>query len=140
MTGIEVAVGMLIAWVVRKARRAGTRADQIADEAIDVGLARVHEVIVGKLGGDPSLARLEREALDAGQVSDRTRTRVQLALQDAAEDDPKFAQALKQALQQAEDANVSKTVGHITGRGVAVGGEVSGVVSTGDDATINQHR
>jgi hypothetical protein len=137
MTGIEVAVGLLIAWAVRKANRAGRRLDEIADEAIDTGLDQVRDVVVAKLGGDPALARLEAEASATGQVAERTQARVRLALEDAATDDAEFAERLEQAVQQAQPSGAGTAANN---RGVAVNGDVSGIVSTGDHATITQRR
>jgi hypothetical protein len=135
MTGIEVAIGLLIAWAVKKANRAGQRLDKIADEAIDLGLDRVHEVVVTKLGGDPALARLESEAAGSGEVAERTQARVRLALEDAVADDPDFAERLDQAVRQAQDSTTAAGQ-----RSVTVGGNVSGIVSVGDNSTIIQRR
>ena len=46
-----VAVGYVIAWAVRKARRVGGRLDSEVDEVIDAGLDRLHEVVAAKLHG-----------------------------------------------------------------------------------------
>ena len=76
-----VVAGYVIAWAVRKARRMGGRLEAEADEAIDAGLDRLHEVVVAKLGGHPVLEELDEEAAaDAGQVSELTRQQVELAL------------------------------------------------------------
>jgi len=99
MTGIEVAVGVLFAWAVRKARRVGAQADAEVDRALDAGMERIHDLVGRALGEDPALGRLEEEA-DAGAVelSARTRQRVALAVEDAAERDPAFAAVLDQAV------------------------------------------
>jgi hypothetical protein len=142
LTGVEVAVGFLIAWVARKAGRVGKRADAIVDDALQIGLDRVHEVVIGKLGGDPALRRLEIEAAEPGEVTDRTRTRVQLALEDAVEQDPGFADLLQAAIDQAVRANggVSSSVNSASPRGIAVGGDNSGIASSGDNAVNIQRR
>ncbi|MEU6192779.1 hypothetical protein [Streptomyces sp. NPDC047061] len=103
MTGIEIAVGYVFAYLVGKAKRVAGRADQEVDRTLDAGMDRLHGLISRKLGEDPALRRLAEEA-EAGQdqLSDRTRQRVQLALEDAAQDDLGFAQALNQAVQQLE--------------------------------------
>jgi hypothetical protein len=91
-----VVTGYVIAWAVRKAQRAAGRLDTEVDTAIEAGLDRLHKAVTAKLGTDPALAELERQA-DAdeqAQVSPRTRTRVELALEDAAERDEDFARAL----------------------------------------------
>ena len=99
MTGVELAVGYLFAWAVRKARRVAARADAEVDLALDAGMDRLHEVVHGKLGQDPALARAVEEA-DAGQdeLSERTRRRLTDALEDAAERDATFAGALREAV------------------------------------------
>jgi hypothetical protein len=130
--GLEVALGFLITWAVKKVSRVGKRAAQIVDDALDAAMDRVHEVVVGKLGGDPALARLELEASESGQVSDRTRTRVQLALEEAVDEDPQFAEALQAAVDSAP-VNAAE-------RGVVVSGDNSGIVSTGDKTINTQHR
>ena len=68
LIGLEVLVGYLIAWGMRKARRAGTRLDADVDEVMDAGLDRLHEMIAAKLGDDPAVAKLELEAA-TGEVS-----------------------------------------------------------------------
>lgn len=101
MTGVEVAVGFLFAWAVRKARRVGGQADAEVDRALDAGMDRLHDLVGRTLGADPALARLEEEAA-AGQVepSPRTRRRAVLAVEDAGERDPAFAAALERAVQE----------------------------------------
>jgi hypothetical protein len=115
MTGLELVVGYLIAWGVRKARRVGQRADAEVDQALDAGMDRLHELVVGKLGVDPALTALERESV-AGEVSPRTRQRVQLSLEDAAESDEGFKARLDEMLAQVQAA------GRQAGQGVAVAG------------------
>jgi hypothetical protein len=87
VTGAEVAVGLLITWVLRKAGRAARRADGAVDQAVDAGVDRVGELILTKLGGDPAVDRLQVEAGEQGTVSDRTAKRVELAVEEAAEQD-----------------------------------------------------
>jgi hypothetical protein len=94
-------------------------------------------VVVAKLGGDPALARLDAEASATGQVAERTQARVRLALEDAAADDVEFAQRLDEAVQQAQPSGTGTAANN---RGVVVGGDVSGIVSTGDGAIITQRR
>ncbi|GGV26130.1 hypothetical protein GCM10010495_47520 [Kitasatospora herbaricolor] len=62
-------------------------------------MARVHEVVSGRLGSETALLRLREEA-EAGQpaVSDATRTWLALVLRDAVGRDPVFAAALRRAL------------------------------------------
>jgi hypothetical protein len=86
--GLEVAAGYLIAWVTRKARRAGKQLDADADLILDTELDRLHDLIAAKLGTDPALGQLEQQAAADQEVSDRTRRRVEDALADAADADP----------------------------------------------------
>lgn len=95
MTGTEIAVGYLFAWAVRKAKRVAGRADAEVDRTLDAAMDRLHDLVSRKLGEDPALRRLAEEAA-AGQEkpTDRTRQRVQLALEEAAEQDSGFAEGL----------------------------------------------
>lgn len=95
VTGLEVAVGFLVAWFARKA---GKRLDGMADEVMDAQLDRLHAVVMRKLGGDSALKQLESEAVDAGEVGTRTQARVRLALEEAVEQDPAFAADLEAVL------------------------------------------
>ncbi|MFC1412941.1 hypothetical protein ACEZCY_08505 [Streptacidiphilus sp. N1-12] len=99
MTGIEIAVGCVFAWAVRKARRVGGKADAEFDRALDAGLEQVHELVSRKLGDDSVLQRVREEA-EAGQaeLSPRTSQRLALALEEEAERDGGFALALQQAV------------------------------------------
>lgn len=138
---IEVAVGYVIAWVVGKARRVGQRADGVVDQALDAGVDRVVQVVRGKLGGDSAMQRLQVEAAESGEVSDRTRQRVALALADMVEQDRSFAEELRAAVAEAQRAagpavaaqgGVAVTGGvSATGSGVAIGGVTGGTVSLG---------
>ncbi|MDS0137865.1 MULTISPECIES: hypothetical protein [unclassified Amycolatopsis] len=101
MVGVEVVIGALIAWAVAKARRAGKALDGIADDVVDAGAAKVRDVVLTKLGDDSSVQKLAAEAAETGEVSERTRKRVELALEAAADDDARFAEALKTALAEA---------------------------------------
>ncbi|WP_231861461.1 MULTISPECIES: chromosome partitioning protein [Frankia] len=112
MTGIEIAVGVLAAWALRKARRVGDRVDggidTETDRLVDAGMDRVHDLVSGVLGeNDPVLARVEEETQDTGEVSVRTRQRLALALEDATDHDPAFAAALAQAVEQVRAATTS---------------------------------
>lgn len=100
MTGIEIAVGYLFAWAVRKARRVAGRADEEVDRALDAGVDRLHDLVTRKLGADPSLDRLTQEAASGQETpSERSWQRVLLALEDAAEGDASFAADLAQAVE-----------------------------------------
>jgi len=123
MTGIEVAVGCLIAWVARKATRVGVRADTEVDQVLDAGMDKLHELITDKLGSDPALAKLRAEVERDATVTTRTRDRVRLAVEDAADSDPEFAarmDSLVARIQQAEAATA------LAGsHGTAVAGDVT---------------
>ena len=124
MTGLELVAGYLVVWAVRKAKRAGARLDKEADEVMDAGLDRLHSVIATKLGTDPALAKLETEASE-GDPSDRTVQRVNLAIEEAAEDDSQFASLLKAVLAELDQArNGAPSVAGIdlrNAKGVQVG-------------------
>jgi hypothetical protein len=97
--GAEIVVGYVFAWVARKARRVGARADEQVDATLDAGVdqagEKLHELVVGKLKGDPALERLVAEAEQGASTPlPRTAQRVALALEDAGEQDPKFAAAV----------------------------------------------
>lgn len=102
--GIEIAVGFLIAWVVRKAGRVGRRVDTEVDQVLDAGLDRLHDLVVAKLGGDPALEKLQSEAGESGEVGARTQARVRLALEEAAEQDLAFAAEFEAAVAQVQAA------------------------------------
>lgn len=143
MTGIEVAVGLLITWLVRKAKRIGDRADTEINAALDAGMNRLHDLVVSRLGGDTAMAKLHDEA-ESGQVSDRTRDRVAAALEDTTQADPSFGQQL-QALVEQIRAMASRAGGDVAVGGAAITGNVSntgsgtafGAVAKIDNFTVN---
>ncbi|MFJ9121904.1 hypothetical protein ACIRJO_41040 [Streptomyces sp. NPDC102394] len=99
MTGIEIAIGYLFGWAVRKAQRVAGRADGEVDRALDVGMERLHDMVSRKLGRDPALDRLAQEAASGCETpSERTRQRVLLALEEAHTTDTGFAADLDQAV------------------------------------------
>ena len=104
-----LAVGYLIAWAARKARRAGGRLDAEADAVIDASLDRLHEVVEAKLVGHPVLAELVEEAADPGQVSEPTRQQVKLALMAAAGADEAFGQAVTDLVARLREAGLAPT-------------------------------
>jgi hypothetical protein len=139
VTGLEVVVGWMAVYAWRKARRVAGRADAEVDQVIDTGMDRLHELVSSKLRGDPALARLEAEAgqdLDRVAAGDRIRQRVQLALQDAVEDDATFAAQLRELIAQLQQAGAPGTttvVAAHTGPAIATGGGVANTgVVTGD--------
>lgn len=93
----SVVAGYVVAWAIRKARRIGGRLDDEVDAAIDASLDRLHEVVEAKLAGHPVLAELVEEAEadnGSGDVRDRTRQQIELALESAAERDETFRRAV----------------------------------------------
>jgi hypothetical protein len=95
VTGLEpLVVGYLVAWAAARARRLGERVNSHVDQALDKGVDRLAELVLGKIGADPSVAQLTADAEDGGP-SARTVQRVELALEEAAEQDPTFAAELR---------------------------------------------
>lgn len=144
MTGVEIAVGYVFAWLVRKARRVAGSADAEVDRALDVGMERVHGLVGVRLGQDPALerARLEAES-GPGELSERTRRRLVDALDEAAERDTDFAQALAQAVAAVQAAG-PVDIARYTGAAKASGGgsASTGVVrpgGTGDGSATAEH-
>jgi hypothetical protein len=124
---IEVAVGLLIAWFARKAGRVGKKVDGLTDEVIDASAQKVRDLVMAKLGGDPALAKLAAEAAQTGDAGDRTRSRVQLALEEAAEEDAEFAASLRSTV----PSGAVSVAGNVTADhgGIAIGGVTGGSVS-----------
>jgi hypothetical protein len=132
--GLEVIIGALVAWAIAKGRRMGREADEIVDDVIDAGMGKVHDVVMSKLSGDPALAKLEIEAAASGEVLPRTRQRAELAIADAIEEDPEFANELRAALDQLSPSPVQPVVvsqsvsGTVHGPNIMIGGNVRGSV------------
>ncbi|MFD4956880.1 hypothetical protein [Streptomyces sp. NPDC058451] len=133
MTGIEIAVGYVFAWLVRKAKRVAGRADAEVDRSLDAGMDRLHGLVSRKLGQDPALERAREEA-EAGQEepSERTRRRLTDSVEDAAEYDRAFADSLGALVQELQDAaRASGAAG--------AGGAVSGNTFLGPTAVQTGH-
>jgi hypothetical protein len=94
MTGIEVAVGFLIAWAARRAKHFGDGLGKETDQALDKALNALHQLVSSKLGEDAALTKLNDEAAEAGDASPRTRKRLELALEEAL-DEPAFAESFE---------------------------------------------
>jgi len=133
VTGLELVGGFLVAWAVRKARRVGARVDELFDQVLDAGLDRLGEVVAGRLGDDPALVKLEQEAA-AGDVQDRTRARVQLAVEQAVDDDAGFAGALAPVLAELTAHPEAAVVLASGTRAVAVGGDLHAQADRGSAA------
>jgi hypothetical protein len=104
MFGLELVAGYLVAYAVRKAKRVSGRLDAEVDVVLDAGLEQLHGMVAGKLGADPAVGTLEREALATSAATDRTQKRVTFALEEAVEQDPDFAFALQEVLAQLDQA------------------------------------
>ncbi|WP_051900929.1 hypothetical protein [Streptomyces aureus] len=144
--GVEIAVGYVCAWLVGKARRVAGRADAEIDRGLDAGMDRLHGLVSAKLGTDPALERAREEA-DAGEgerePSERTRQRLILALEEAAETDHDFTAALAQALAAVQAAG-PVDVAFATGTAKATNGAAAstGVVrpgGTGSGSATAEH-
>ncbi|MER6632322.1 hypothetical protein ABT301_29580 [Streptomyces sp. NPDC000987] len=134
MTGVEIAVGYVFAWLVAKGRRVAGRADAEVNRSLDAGMDHLHELVSRKLGQDPALERAREEA-EAGQPepSERTRRRLADSLEDAAERDTAFAEALEKLVQELQASGGSGGGVSASGDGQAVGGNV-GIRAEGGSA------
>jgi hypothetical protein len=125
MSGLELAGGYLAMWGVSKLVRAGKRHGQKTDEKMGAGLDELHDAVVGKLGTDAALVKLDADVAQGVEPSDRTLRRVQDAVEEAADDDHDFAADLEDLLARLEEArNSVPPVGGIDlrgSRGVQVG-------------------
>ncbi len=116
-----VVAGYVIAWAVRKARRIEARLDTEADEVIDAGLDRMHEVVAAKLGRHPVLEELESEAASGvGRVTELTRQQMELALTAAALKDEMFGQTVTELVARLRKAEQALGRSVIAGEGSAV--------------------
>lgn len=139
MTGIEIAVGYVFAWLVRKAKRVGDSADREVDRSLDVGMDRLHDLVSRKLGEDPALTRAAEEAEQGQeQPSERTRRRLTDSLEEAAEHDPGFERELVALVAQLQEATAASGGGGVlaSGDGVAIGGRVQITAETGSAAAV----
>jgi len=125
MIEVGLVTGYLIAWAARKVRRVGKSLDDDVDMALDSGLNRLHDVVAGKLAGDPALATLAVEAADSGKISDRTRRRVEDAIAEAAEHDMSFAYLLAEVLAELQLHSPGQSTTASGDRSAAAGRNVS---------------
>jgi hypothetical protein len=107
-----VIAGYLAGWALRKAGRIGRGLDAQADRVIDAALERLDAVVSAKLAGDPALTEVSHEA-EQGEVSDRTKLRVELSLEAAAERDAGFAASLDEALRAVRAAGPGSGAGQV---------------------------
>lgn len=104
MSGMEILAGMAVAWLWRKLKHSAGKLDASVDEVTDAVLTRLTAAVKAKLAGDTALRKLEQQAESETEVS-TTRQRVELAVQEAAEEDEEFAARLKQLLDELRDAD-----------------------------------
>lgn len=137
VTGVEIAVGYVFAWLVGKARRVAGRADAEVDHGLDAGMDRLHELVSRKLGQDPALERA-REEIEAGhdEPSERTRRRLTDSLDDAADRDPAFARAVEKLLVELQAAVGADCEVSATDDGPAIGGSVHIHAEAGSAAAL----
>ena len=120
--GVEIAVGYLFAWAVRKL---GTAADRQVDQALETGIDRLHTLVSDRLGAeDPALEQAAEEARDGQEeLSADTRQWLALAINNAAKKDEEFAKSLMAAVE-AVQAATRAVGGASTGAdGIAIGGD-----------------
>ena len=126
--------GMVIAWAVRKARRAAGRADETVDAAIDAGADRLHDVVLSRLGVPVQEDLAQEAGSESGQVSELTRQQVELAVAAAARRDEVFARAVTELLEQVRQAERAAGMQVLAAPGSVV--FTGGVTATAhDDAT-----
>ena len=97
MAGLEIVVGYLIAWAVRKARRVGGRLDDDVDLVMDAELNQIHDLVAEKLGLDPRSRNWRYPPPAARKSASRAPTSAG-AFADAVEADDQFAGALQELL------------------------------------------
>lgn len=121
--GLEMAVGLLIAWFARNSGRGWPRLAGVTEEAMNAVLDKAHDVIIRKLGEDSAITQLESEVAATGDAGTRTQTRVRLAIEEAAEQDKAFAAELESALRVGRSRAVRAVSPRIAGLTEIVGRE-----------------
>jgi hypothetical protein len=130
----SVVAGMVIAWAVRKARRAAGGVDETVDAAIDAGVDRLHDFVLSRLGGPVQEDLADEAGSESGQVSELTRQQVELAVAAAARRDEAFARTVTELLEQVRQAERAAGVQVLAAPGsVVFTGEVTATAH--DDAT-----
>lgn len=137
-------VGYLAAGVARRRRRSGNRLD--AEVVFDAALRRLQATVEAKLGGQ--VTALVREA-ENGHVSDHTRVRMQVALEDAASKDLEFRQEVTELIARvreaespldverpSERARLQVNIGDITIGATHVTSRVGGSAGFGRDGAV----
>ncbi|WP_037636110.1 hypothetical protein [Streptomyces katrae] len=103
MTGIELLAGAAVGYLMRKLRRAAEPADAEADQAFDIGMDAIHDLVSRQLSGDTALETLVTEVgRGGGEVSERTVRRVSDAVAEHAERDAGFAEQLQRLVDAVE--------------------------------------
>lgn len=129
MVGVDLAVGYLASWLWRKARRVGGQVDADVDDVLDASVERLHRAVLAKLGDDPAVKQLTGEAsagTETEPVSPRTRQRVALALEEAAEQDGEFGRQFESLLADVKKADKAGSATVSGGaRSVVAGGDVT---------------
>ncbi|MFF7982563.1 hypothetical protein ACFZDK_26120 [Streptomyces sp. NPDC007901] len=116
-----VVAGYVIAWTVRKARRAAGRLDAEVDTVIDAGLDKLHTAVAAKLGAHPVLDDLAEEAVTGeGLVSELTRQQIELAVTAAARKDDVFGREVTELVAQLQTAEKTSGISVVTGAGATV--------------------
>ncbi|MFI8387902.1 hypothetical protein [Streptomyces sp. NPDC085540] len=133
---MEIAVGYVFAWAVRKAHLVAGRADGEVDRALEAGMDRVHDVVSRKLGQDGALVQVEREAgADPAELAANTRQWLALSLNNAAKHDAQFAAALLAVVKEVREAERAAGVS-ASGDGIAIGRDVSVHAETGGVSAV----
>lgn len=132
MTGLEpLVVGYLAAWVARRARRLGDRVDGKVDQVLDASVDRLADLVLTKLGAEPAIAQMREEAAQ-GVDNERTKRRVQLAVEDAVERDERFAEELRALVEQIRSrSDVPPATTHVEITANATGNAWMPVVGSG---------
>lgn len=128
MIGLELVAGYLAAYAIKKARRAGKRVDAEVDNVIDGTIDRLHDVVSEKLGDDPAVRKLQREAEEGVVISPLTAQRVTLAIEDAAGGDDEFADRLRGLLRELASQDGDRLASSV----------VRQTAFAGQDSTVNQ--
>ncbi|WP_174857681.1 hypothetical protein [Streptomyces lydicus] len=138
---VAVVVGWLCGRAASPAGRAldgSLSAPEDAEEAVGAAV----DAVVQRLDGDSAWERLQQEVAASGREkpSERTRQRVALAVEEAAEAEPELAEAITAAHARWQAACRARTV-TASDSGVAVGGDLSvtasgaGAIAVGGSVT-----
>lgn len=92
------------AWLWTLMQTHAGNGEQVLNAGIGAALKRLENAVVAKISGDTALSTLRADA-DSGQENPRTLQRVRLALEEAAEIDPQFAETLRQIIDELDAKN-----------------------------------